>query len=438
MSAPTVLPAAVVAHLAGPPVPAREPARFLRPALVRSGLLLTPVAAAAAGGALPRVPWPVVAGLVAAAWCTTQPLSHLGRLVAVRAAPRQAARLVLAGFALVAAGCAGVLAAVPGAAGADRAASFAVAGCVLAAAATSCAAVVTRAEGAVLCWLLPVWLLTGLVLVPQLAGGSPPRWLAGPAVLAALLPAAVRAFRPALPALPARPAPLTRPALPAPPAPDRVGGGLRASLTFADLRRSGGWLVLALGQSAAVLVVWRASAAVTPLPVTLATVVVAVPLIECHAGWHLTRVAAGLAGHDDRLRYLRHVRRLGWTTLAAPLPPLLAGVAIAGSAGRLPYRLSAHPDAGAVVLAGAAGVLLAGLLAVAVLVAVRGRPGLAGGLLAAPAVGAALAAAVPALAAASLSGWGRALPAVVVGLVLGYAAGAVAAATTVFDPRSRR
>jgi hypothetical protein len=426
MSAPTVLPAAVVAHLAGPPAPARDPARFLRPALVRSGLLLTPVATAVAGGALPRVSGHVVAGVVAAAWCTAQPLNHLGRRVAGRATPRQAARLVLAGFALVAAGCAGTLAAVPGVAGADPAASFAVAGCVLAAAATSCVAVVTRAEEAVLGWLLPVWLLAGLALVPQFAGGPPLRWLAGPAVFAALLPAVVRAFRPALPAWPV------------PPVPDRGGGGPHALLTRTDLRRSGGWLMLALGQSAAVLVVWRAGAAVTPLPATLAPVLVAVPLIECHAGWHLTRVAAGLAGHDDRLRYLRHLRRLGWTTLAALLPPLLAGVALAGSAGRLPYRLSAHPDAGAVVLAAAAGVLLAGLLAVAVLVAVRGRPGLAGGVLTAPAVGAALAGAVPALAAGSLSGWGRTLPAVVVGLVLGYAAGAVAAATTVFDPRSRR
>jgi len=427
MSAPTVLPAAVVAQLAGPPAPNREPARFLRPALVRSALLLTPLAAAAAAGdALARVPWHVVAGAAAAAWCTAHPMSQLGYLVAGRATARRAARLVLATFALVAAGCGGVLAAVPGVAGPDPAASHGVSGFALAAAAAICVAVVTRAEGVVLCWLLPVWLVAGLAALSQLTD-APERWPTGPALAAALVPAVVRAFRPALPALPG---------LPAVPAPGH--DGRRTSITVGDLRRAGGWLVLALGQSAAVLAVWRAGAAVTPLPVTLAPVLVAVPLIECHAGWHLTRVAAGLAGHDDRLRYLRHVRRLGWTTLAALLPPLIAGVALAGSAGRLPYRLSAHPDAAAVVLAAAAGVLLAGLLALAVLLAVRGRPGLAGGLLAGPALGAALAAAVPALAATSLSGWGRALPAVVVGLVLSYAAGAVTAAATVFDPRSRR
>src|SRR5690606_366406 len=112
---------------------------------------------------------------------------------------------------------------------------------------------------------------------------------------------------------------------------------------------------------------------------------------------------------------------------------------LAGTAGRLPYGLSAHPDVPALVLALASGVLLAGVVATGWLLAARRRFGLAALVTGAPVVIAlGLPISVPGLAATSLGGWGQLLPSGAVGLAAAYAAGLILAAFVLFDTRSLR
>lgn len=189
-------------------------------------------------------------------------------------------------------------------------------------------------------------------------------------------------------------------------------------------RGAGTRLALGVSQAAAVVLVWRAGLSVSPpgtVPPAVLPLLLALPLIELCAGWHLARVAAGLARHHDRNQHLRYLRRLGRATLAGLLPPLIAGVALAGTAYHLPYQLSNHPDAPALVLSMASGVLLAGTIAVGWLLASRDRPGLAAAVTGFVALG-----------AVTLT------EALVVILAIGYAAGLVLLAYRLVDPRSPR
>lgn len=403
MSTPTALPATALSQLA-PATAAPHPVRFLPPALARAGLYLTPVPLAlAAAEPLARVPWPVPAGAAAAGWCALSGLGYLGRRAAGRAGAGAAVRLVLVGFAALAAVWAVLLVL----AGPDRGPAYPVGLGVLLLAAALATALATGAEAVLLRWSVPALLVAGAVI-----GG----WLPTPLLLAGIGLLAARLAGPAIRG--------TWPGWPA----------------GRELWRCGAYAGYGLSQAAVVGLVWRvgevASAGVPPVVVPL---LVSVPLIEVWAGWHLARVAAGLARHDDRAQHERYARRLGWATLAVLLPPLVAGAALAGSAHRLPYRLSEHPDAPALVLAVAGGVLLAGVVAVGWLLAARDRPGLA----AAVGVGVVggtpvLAAAVPGLAVTSLGGWGQLLPATVIALAAAYAVGLVLAAYVLVDTRSLR
>jgi hypothetical protein len=433
VSTPTLLPAEVVARLAS--ATAHRPARFLRPALVRAALYLVPVPLAlAASEPLGRVPWAVPVGALVAGWSALTALAWLGRRHAARAGAAGAAgaaRLVLAGFAAVTAAWSAVLALAPSAlAGGDRALAFGVSLPALAILAALAAAHATGTEARLLGWSVPALLVAGAVIagwLPRhgwaLPAPSPVRALdlpAEPVLLAAIGVLAVRAFAPALRRAGRRPRWPRWPRL-------------------AEVRRGGAYLVLGLAQAAAVAAVWGVTQAATPIdgvPPAMVPPLLAVPLIEVLVGWHLARLGYGLARYDDRDRYLRYLRRLGWTTLVAVLPPLVSGAALAGTAARLPFRLSVHPDAPALVLSLAGGVLLAGVFALGCLLAARHRPGVAalvtgGPVLAAPA----LAAGVPGLAATSLSGWGQLLPATVLALAVAYAAGLVLAAQVLCGDR---
>jgi hypothetical protein len=188
-------------------------------------------------------------------------------------------------------------------------------------------------------------------------------------------------------------------------------------------------LLAGAGLAASVLLVARVGYELPPaygVRPALVPLLFAIPVLELWIWWHLTRVAAGLVRYDDRDRYLRYVRSLGWATLAALLPPLVAGAALAGTAARLPYGLSAHPDAPALVLAMACGVLLVGVVAIGRLLSARHRPGLA-----------AVVGWCPVLGALGLP-WGALLPATTVALVVAYAIGLVLAAGVLFDSRGQR
>lgn len=410
MNTPTVLPASLLSQVTGP-VATRTGPPFLGTALMRSLLLLVPVPlAAAAAGAIATLPWTVPVAALVAGWCAAQPLTHLGQLTAGRRGPVPAARLVLAGFAALAAAWSVGLAVAPQAViGADRAAAYAVSLPALGLLAVVAVALAVRCEAMLLRWTVPALLIAAawlLDLVPERAA-------------AALLLATV-----ALPLLRAGAIAARRA--------DGPAGRWRGR----ELVWAAWYLLLGACQAALVVTVWQAGTTAAAVAVPL---LVAVPLAEVWIGWHLARAVAGRAAYDDREPYLRHVRRLGWATLSPLLPPLVAGVALAASASRLPYGLSAHPDAPAAVLSMAAGVLLPGVVALGLLLAAVGRPGLAALVTGGPVAGAlAWHAGAPGLTAGSLSGWGQLLPTVATALLVGYAVGLVLATHVLVDPRRRR
>jgi hypothetical protein len=224
----------------------------------------------------------------------------------------------------------------------------------LTALATVTAALVTRAEADVVRWSLPCWLLAAVAVAAGLGGAEAARVPVGTLLPAAIVVAAVRAYRPVIGrAVPDRP-----------------------PLAAADARRGIGYLVLGAAQAACVVLIWRAgpdgatSLAMLPL-------LVAVPALEVLVGWHVHQVEAGLDLAESGRDYRRHVRSVAITTVAALLPPLAAGFALTAAAYRLPYGMAAFDGARDGVLALAAGTLLGGLLAIAFLLAARGRTAVA-------------------------------------------------------------
>jgi hypothetical protein len=423
MSTPTVLPASALAALA--PRPAPGPARLLRTALARGAWYLVPVPlAVAASDPIGRLPWLVPVGALAVGWCALSGLVPVATPVAGRAGAGPAARLVLGGFAAVAAVWSALLALAPSTLVGDRATAYAVSLAALALLGSLAVALATGAELVLLAWSLPALLVSGAMI----AGWWAEPWL----LLAGIAVLAVRAFATARADQGAH---------------RRSRRSTRGGFLLDRRVERAGWagvggVALGACQAAVVLLVGRAGQVAVPpgdLPPALVPLLVAVPGLELWVGWHLARVCEGLTRYDDRDLHLRYVRRLGWATLAALLPPLAAGAALAGTAGRLPYGLSANPEATALVLAMASGVLLAGVIATGWLLHARRRPLLAAVVTGAPVLATlGLHASVPELAATSLIGWGQLLPSVAVGLAVAYAAGLVLTAYVLFDSRSLR
>ncbi|GIF59303.1 hypothetical protein [Asanoa iriomotensis] len=388
---------------------------FARAALARAALFLTPaLATLAAGGPLARVGWPLLAATVVVGWSGGQALACAGYARAAHGNTGAALRRVAAGLLVAsAAGAAAVTFGPPALVG-ERIPAYAVCGVELLAFAGVAAALVAGRVGAVLRWSVPVWLvslalLTGLL--PDRAG-----WLLGAAVGLA----AARAFAPALRRDPPE---------------ARVGARAPFGAVVA-------YVLIGAGQAGAFLLVWRLvpGDGAAPPPATV-PLLLAVPLIELFVAWHAAGAAAGLDLYDDVAAYRRHLRALGAATLAGLVPPLAVGAALLVAAFRLPYELSRHPDARALVLSLAAGALLAGAWAATLLLATRGRLLLAALLALAPV----------AFAVVPVAGWLVAvpggsvhsliqvmLPATVAGLAATSVLGLAAAAHTVFQSGSYR
>jgi hypothetical protein len=413
---------AVLAHLRasrGHPQPQPEPppAPVVRPALVRAALFLTPaVAAAAAQEPLGRVAWPLLAGTLVTGWAGGQALAYLAYGRVVGASAVSALRLLGAGFLALAGAWAAVVAALPPRLVGDPATAYAVGLTELGLFAGTAAALVGGTATAVLRWSVPVW----LVAAAAVAGVVPPAVDPHALLASAVGVLVVRAYLPALRRQVGRPA--------------AVGRAFAAPAL--------GHLLVGAGQAGAFLLVWRLSPGDGGAPPPAAVpLLLAVPLIEVFIAWHAARAAAGLSTYDDVRAYHRHLRGLGTVTLAALVPPLAVGVALAGSAVRLPYGISAHPDARRMVLALSAGVLLGGVYALTLLLATRRRLGAAvlvgfAPLLFAAVVGTGSAWAVPPAGAGSLIQ--VMLPGTVAGLAATYVLGLVTAAHAVFHPGSYR
>jgi hypothetical protein len=335
--------------------------RYLGAALLRCGLYLGPVSVAvAAAGPLSHVAWPVPLVTLLLGWTAAQTLTSTAVPVARRAGPAVAARLVGCGFAAVAGlWSALVWVAPPTLLGPHRLLALVIGLGGLASLATVTAAVVTRAEAAVVRWSLPGWLLAGAALAGH-AGWMPALPL-DTLLPAAIVVATVRAFRPLL--LDGRP--------------ER-----RVRLTRAEVRRGGGHLVIGASQAICVGLLWRAghgSAAPLWLPLLLA-----VPILEALIGWHTDQIEAGMDATESGAAYRRHVRGITMTTLVGLLPPLGVGCGLAVAAYRMPVELAALRGTRGDVLELAGGMLLGGVFAITFLLAARTRTGVAAAVAAAP------------------------------------------------------
>ena len=354
----------------------RAPARraYLTAALLRCLLYLGPLSlAAAAADPLSTVAWPVPLTALLLGWAAAQALTSTGVTVARRAGPSAAARLVGGGFA-AAAGlwCALVWVSPQSLLGPDRGLALVVGLGGLATLATVTAALVTRAEAAVVVWSLPCWALG----VATLAG-----WPTGTLLPAAIVVALVRAFRPV-----AVPGGGRRPVAPAPARP--------------EVRRGAGYLIIGASQAICVGMLWQAGPSGSTVPFWL-PLLIAVPILEALIGWHTDQVEAGLDAAENGADFQRHVRGITLITVAGLLPPFAVGVALTLAAYQVaPYRVAADQMAGdlvtgdlvtaevilaqADVLALAGGTLLGGVFAITFLLAARGRTAVAAVLAATP------------------------------------------------------
>lgn len=382
---------------------ARRPRGFVASASLRCALYLGPLSVAiAAAPALHEVGWTVSAAVLVLGWSAAQALTSVGAEVARRQGRPAAARLVAGGFAAVALLWGALVWTAPaGWIGPDRWLAGSVGLGALTCLATVTAALVTRAEAAVVRWSLPCWLLAAVAVAATVGD----RW-ASPVPVGTLLPAAVtiaavRAYRPVIGRSLPRRAPLDR----------RV------------LRRGLGHLLIGAAQAACVVLVWRAGPPGSPSPAAL-PLLAAVPVLEALVAWHIRQIDAGLDRAESPVDFARHVRGVNLVTVAGLLPPLAAGAALAVAAYRLPYGPATRDG----VLALAAGTLLGGLFAATFLLAARRRTGIAATLAtAAPA-------AIAALPLVPHPAIGR-LPAIVAVLAATLLVGLLAVALTAADHR---
>lgn len=343
----------------------RAPARrgYLTATLLRCALYLGPLSVTiAAAGSLRRVSWLVPVTVLVLGWSAAQALTSIGTSVAKRSGAAAGARLVGGGFLAAGALCGALIWVAPaGLLGGERWLAAGIGAGGLAVLATVTAALVTRAEAAVIRWSLPCWLLAPVTLASAVGDGWADRVPVGPLLLAAIGAGLVRAFRPAFTrGLPDRP-PLLR----------------------AELRRGLGLLVVGAAQAICLALLWRAGPAGVTSPAAL-PLLAAVPVLEALVAWHVRQVDAGLDLAESDADYGRHVRGVAIVTVAGLVPPLAAGAALAVAAYRLPYGLSTMAGTRDGVLALAAGTLLGGVFAITFLLAARGRTALAATLAAAP------------------------------------------------------
>ncbi|PRY31195.1 hypothetical protein [Pseudosporangium ferrugineum] len=366
--------------------------------LLRCALYLGPLSVAvAAARPLSRVAWPVPIGTLLLGWSVAHAVAGVGALVARRSGRGPAARLVALAFAAAAAVWVAVVGVAPaGLVGPGRLPAVAVGLCGLLSLGTVTAALVTRTEAAVVRWSLPCWLLAAVSIA-----GTVGDTLAQRVPVTLLLPivvgiAAARAFRPAFGASPV--------------------GRLRPG----DLRHGAVRLLLGAAQATCVALLWRAGPPTATSPAVL-PLLAAGPVLEALIGWHRRQVDAGLDAAESDEEFRTHLGGVTVVTVAALVPPLAAGIAVAVAAYRLPVGTAG-------VLEFAGGILLSGVLAITLLLGWRGRTGVATLLAAAPPAAALAVPLVPALPPDPL-------PTVVVILAATHLAGLLLVARTAADPR---
>ncbi|GAA2514064.1 hypothetical protein [Pilimelia columellifera] len=352
---------------AAPPAPPRP---YLRQALLRAALYLTPlILALAADDALRRTPWQAPAAVIVLGWGTGQLLGYLGHVVAAHRGPGPATRLLGLGFLGVAG--AWLMALVSGPAwllGEEPLITAVVTTTELAFFAAVATALVTRSEAALLRWLTPAIVAAAL----SMAGWLPPSPLPDDALLLALLvPGLARAWR----------------WLPEPATGD---GGRLGRIAGADLLPAAAYMTIGLAQAISFVMVWRLGPVDGSAAVALAPLVAAVPALELFIGWHSAAHAASLRARDenDERDAPRRVRRLAAAALAMPLVlgGTIAWLVLAEAASWQASALVADADR-RLLLAVSAGTMLAGIFGAVLLMSARRRLAAAAALAAAPVLG---------------------------------------------------
>ena len=303
----------------------RAPARhgYLTAALLRCALYLGPLSVAvAAARPLSRVPWLVPVVVLLLGWSAAQALAGVGMTVARRSGAAAGARLVGGGFLAAGALCGALIWVAPaGLLGGERLLAALIGAGGLATLATVTAALVTRAEAAVIRWSLPCWLLAAVTLAGGVGDGWADRAPTEPLLLAAIAIGLIRAFRPAF----------TRGCA----APDAWSSGRRGEpgpwgdrppLARSEVRRGFGLLIVGAAQASCVALLWRAGPAGVTSPGAL-PLLAAVPVLEALVAWHIRQVDAGLDLSESDADYARHVRGVAIVTVAGLLPPLTSGAA---------------------------------------------------------------------------------------------------------------
>lgn len=337
---------------------------YLRSALLRCAVYLGPLSiAVAAADPLTRVAWPVPLVTLLLGWTAAQALTSTGVAVARRSGEVAAARLVGAGF-LATAGLWSALVwmAPPWVIGPHRALALVIGLGGLTSLATVTTALVTRSEAVIVRWCLPAWLLA-VVSLAGMAGDWMPIHVPVDTLLpAAIIFAAVRAFKPVF--LPGR-----RPR--------------KIRLSRAELTRGGGYLIIGASQAICVGMLWQAGPSGSTAPFWL-PLLLAVPVLETLIGWHTDRVDAGLDVSETGEELGQHLRGITLITLAGLLPPFGVGCGLAFAAHRMPDALTGLTATHAGVLQLAGGTLLGGIFAITFLLAARKRTAIAAAVAATP------------------------------------------------------
>ena len=339
--------------------------------LLRCALYLGPLSIMiAAAGFLGGLPWQVPAGTLVLGWSAAQALAGAGAVVARRGGPGAGVRLVGLGFLVAAALWSALVLFAPAAVtGSAPGPAFAVGICGLVSLATVTAALVGRTEAAVVRWSLPCWLLAAIAVAGAIGDTWAARVPVSTVLPIAVTVAALRAFRPAF--------------------------RRRTTLVLRgdDLRGGFGRVLLGAGHAACAVLLWRAGPPAATSPAVL-PLLAAGPVLEALTGWHRRQVESSLDLAESGAEHREHVGGVTMVTVAALLPPLAAGIALALAAYRLPGGVVGAREG---VLAVAGGLLLSGVLAITLLLAAWGRTIVAALLAVAPPLAAIAAPLLPAL-----------------------------------------
>ncbi|MFI5844879.1 hypothetical protein ACIA8K_34780 [Catenuloplanes sp. NPDC051500] len=241
------------------------------------------------------------------------------------------------------------------------------------------AAVVTGRERAMLRAFLPAC----AVAIVMADDGGPARLPTAPALLVCVFGAALWMLRPVSWTWRSAPWPSRRPPPPSrrPPWPTHERAGLagsegtdgRPTAGPGVWRTAAGHALIGFGQITTFVLACLLVPGSSPMPPVAVPMLIALPLLEVFAGWRAAQTAGALDAYDTVRAYRRHIGGVTLVSIIGLTPPLLVGIATTLAIHLVPHPLAEHATARATALSLTAGLLLAGLHGVILLLAAQGR-----------------------------------------------------------------